>query len=323
MLGDEEFSAMAGVASADELTAAVLRTHDRAKTDRAVVEVASRVSSRLSKRSNTAAAMALLCSLSAPTESCGADSDGSPDDDDFAPSWMVEEAVRRSSKQVTGQALTDVRRKLSTMRVADVIDLMAPIDDTPLVTADDFVRPGSGKLNDFARARRRRSSRASSQVLFAPQGVAAATREPAAQRTAKARRGKRAAAMALIAAAPPPPPDEDEDVVAVWGAVEGGPTPPPPPQAPDGAPPPLPVQRALLELTAAEVQQLLVCWGLECFAAQFAVERTDGVALGDIEGLEDLEDFSDANRRQCKKLVRVINAARADGVGLPNTLDLL
>ena len=304
---DSEFATMAGIASTEELAAAALRTRDHSITD-----IGSRRSARSFERTNTSDALEFL--RRSRSSAAPSDIESSFDDDEVAPIWMVEEAVRRSSKRITGQALTEVRRKLSTMRIADVIDLMAPLDEAPLVTAGDFAPRSSEATKNSARARRRRSSRASSQVLFAPQGVAAATREPTAQplaRRASKRHGKRAAVLlSLIATAPPPLPDDEEDVVTARCAVEGVPAPAPPP-------PPLPVQRALLELTEAEVQRLLVCWSLECFAAQFAIEHTDGAALNDIEGIEDLDDFSNANRRQCKKLIRLIGAARADGVGLP------
>ena len=231
--------------------------------------------------------------------------------DDLAPDWMVEEAARRSSHVISGDALVATRRKLSRMSKTDLMELMVPMEETDqAVTARDFgglgsssksnsdsgeevEEGGTGDARTQRKSRRREKARRNSALLFAPE-QAAAVAAAAAPAAAAA-----AAAAAASSTQPPPPPPADE-------------APPPPPV---GATPPPPTV-ALEEVTEDQVQNMLRMWGLECFAEQFAEEHTDGAALGDITELEDLEDFTGVNRRQQKKLIRLINGVRTNGVEL-------
>jgi hypothetical protein len=315
------------------------------KTDEAPADVPlqpprvlRRQTSRDGKRSHTTAAMGFLCaarrnsSSRRPSATQGggrgdSDSDSyAVRDDEVAPQWMVDEAVRRSSQVPSAQSAKEVRETLSKFSVSALIGLMAPLDERESITADDFFdrksnlsavvearsdedADGDSELvcgaatvsrrspSELERALHRRSSLAQQMGGGSQRLSSAAPVVAAPKRTSRRgkQRSKRAAAMASILCKPD---GWDYSHKASSQARDGSPA--------GAALHQAPANRSLLSLTVDDVQQLLACWGLDCFAAQLGAEAADGNALNDIEDLDDLDDFSATNRRQRKKLVRLI-----------------
>ena len=235
---------------------------------------------------------------------------------------MVDEAVRRSSQVPSSVDAADVRRKLSRYSVAALVDLMAPMDERGSLTADDFFDRKSRTMPAVTEEGRSQENEDGSSVVDAP--VLGATARSRCSPTDVARAEHRRASFAEQVGAQPLGPSprrrkqRSKRVAAMQSILSK-------PEGWDysraasilsaGAAPP--AKRPLTTLTVDEVQRLLACWGLECFAAELYAEAADGEALNDIDDLQDLDDFSTTNRRQRKKLVRLISIARADGVALP------